>query len=224
MISSSLLTCLLCTAACDSSDSSKRAGKPPKHAAVTPERPNHAAPKLDLEGLAPLVAEPEVAWPVEAIALGEGFGWQTGATPGVGDRFHDGLDFSTSAGQCVLAIAPGTIKETSDATLVVVDHGDGIVSRYEKLSDVLVHEGIPVERGACIALASKTLHLEVRVDDVPVDPLLLIGHPLHRPELQIAGRSGAREATDPEPSAQQAGEDGGGVGSGGPMEVQPEAP
>jgi hypothetical protein len=63
----------------------------------------------------------------------------------------------------------------------VIDHGDGIESRYGPLGDALVHVGLPVTRGAAIGLArGKILRLSVTVDGVAIDPLLVLRQPLHR--------------------------------------------
>jgi murein DD-endopeptidase MepM/ murein hydrolase activator NlpD len=77
-------------------------------------------------------------------------------------------------------------------TVVVVDHGQNVTSLYGHLSDILVHEGVPVQRGAAIGLVGNTgqsdaphLHLGIELDDEPVDPLLLLGQPLHAPDAIV---------------------------------------
>jgi hypothetical protein len=70
--------------------------------------------------------------------------------------------------------------------LVIVDHGLGVTSFYGHMSDILVHTGLPVDRGVTLGLVGNTgrseaphLHLTVKLGDFAVDPLWLIGAPLH---------------------------------------------
>lgn len=67
-----------------------------------------------------------------------------------------------------------------------VDTSPAVQSFYGHLSDVLVVPGVKIQRGAAIGLVGNTgrsaaphLHLTIKVDGVAVDPLALIGHPVH---------------------------------------------
>ena len=65
---------------------------------------------------------------------------------------------------------------------VVIDHGRNLKTLYGHLSGIYVHEGQQVPRGTAIGAVGSTgratgvhLHYEVRVGNVPVDPMLYIG-------------------------------------------------
>jgi murein DD-endopeptidase MepM/ murein hydrolase activator NlpD len=113
-------------------------------------------------------------------ALNSGFGprpspW-TGAT-----EFHAGVDLSARPGTPVKATAPGMVRVAGNAagygTMVAIDHGHGIESRYGHLQSVSVAKGQQVERGQLVGLSGNTgrstaphLHYEVLVDGRAIDP------------------------------------------------------
>jgi murein DD-endopeptidase MepM/ murein hydrolase activator NlpD len=94
---------------------------------------------------------------------------------------HRGLDFvgpnreriiSPSSGKVILA------RWFSDyGNAIVIDHGNGITTRYGHLSKIKVTEGQRVNTGQVIALQGSTgrstgqhLHYEVRYRNVPLNP------------------------------------------------------
>lgn len=100
-------------------------------------------------------------------------------------RVHNGVDFSGSAGNEVVAVADGKITKVTDdgfwGTVVEIDHGNGMVARYCGIkkesclaegSEVKMREKIgslghiPVEIGD-----EDHLHLEILIDGEYVDPL-----------------------------------------------------
>lgn len=100
-------------------------------------------------------------------------------------RVHNGVDFSGSAGNDVVAVADGKITKVYDdsfwGTIVEIDHGNGMTARYcgvrkgstpAEGAEVKIREKIgslghiPVEIGE-----EDHLHLEVTVDGEIVDPL-----------------------------------------------------
>ena len=65
--------------------------------------------------------------------------------------------------------------------LVILDHGYGIQTYYAHASRLLVEVDQEVEKGEVIAKVGSTgrstgphLHFEVRINDVPIDPLKYI--------------------------------------------------
>lgn len=145
---------------------------------------------LDRAGLASLRPAPRVGWPVERVHVTSPFGWRIDPISGTGTRLHKGTDFRGAPGDPVLSIAAGTVAFVGHdpllGTMIVIDHGHGIQSLYAHLSGVLVHEKLPVARGAAIGLVGNTgrseaphLHLTVKVGGEAIDPLRLIGEPLH---------------------------------------------
>ncbi len=100
-------------------------------------------------------------------------------------RVHNGVDFSGSAGNDVVAVADGKITKVYDdsflGTVVEIDHGNGMTVRYCGMkngsclpegSNVKMREKIgslghiPVEIGE-----EDHLHLEILIDGEYVDPL-----------------------------------------------------
>jgi len=104
---------------------------------------------------------------------------------------HTGVDLVQDYGSEIHATAGGRVThagpEGGYGDMVEVDHGNGLVTRYGHLSEILVAEGQAVSAGAVIGRLGSTgrstgphLHYEVRVDGEPVDPerFLAAGAPL----------------------------------------------
>lgn len=141
----------------------------------------------DLEALRPGV---RFGWPVESPHITSYFGWRTNPITGVGTKLHRGLDLRGATGDLVLSIGPGVVQFAGTdlllGNLVIVDHGLGVTSFYGHLSDILVHVGLPVDRGTTLGLVGNTgrseaphLHLTIKLGTLAVDPLWLLGAPLH---------------------------------------------
>jgi murein DD-endopeptidase MepM/ murein hydrolase activator NlpD len=101
------------------------------------------------------------------------------------DRLHAGQDFAAPIGIPVRATGSGVVLSAGWAGgygwLVQVDHGQGMVTRYAHLSEMLVTPGQPVALGAVVGLVGNTggstgphLHYETRVEDGPLDPMLFM--------------------------------------------------
>jgi murein DD-endopeptidase MepM/ murein hydrolase activator NlpD len=128
-------------------------------------------------------------WPV-AGTISSGFGWRESPWGG-GTRKHTGLDIRATYGAPVRVSAPGVVlfagrDSGGYGTTVVVDHGRDLKTLYGHLSGVYVRPGQRVERGAVVGAVGSSgratgvhLHYEVRVGNVPVDPMLYVrGEPL----------------------------------------------
>jgi len=94
---------------------------------------------------------------------------------------HEGLDFTSVIGEKIYAAGRGIVKlaawDGAYGLTVLIDHGDGYVSRYAHASKVLVTEGARVERHQPIALIGTSgrstgphLHFEIIKNGVPVNP------------------------------------------------------
>ena len=110
------------------------------------------------------------------------FGGQRTYNDGVYVGIHSGVDFSAREGSAVVAPERGrvVIAEAFEVlgNAVWLDHGGGVYSGYGHLSSIAALPGETVERGAVIGLVGATgaatgphLHFEVRVRNVPVQPL-----------------------------------------------------
>ncbi len=95
---------------------------------------------------------------------------------------HSGADISATTGTPVKAVVGGNIKSIfvhpSYGTVVRLVRKDGVEIWYCHLSKPLVLPGQHVDQGAVVGLVGATgnttgphLHLEVRVDHTPTDPL-----------------------------------------------------
>jgi murein DD-endopeptidase MepM/ murein hydrolase activator NlpD len=98
------------------------------------------------------------------------------------DFFHGGLDFCGTVGTELYASATGRVIYTGSLTVrgnvVVLDHGWGVYTAYDHLSEILVNVGDMVQPGQLIGLGGATgrttgphLHWEVWVGGVQVNPV-----------------------------------------------------
>ncbi len=103
-------------------------------------------------------------------------------------RVHLGIDVQANAGSEVVCVADGTVKSVYEDPFmgisVVVDHGNGLTSIYQNLSEVLaedIAEGVKVNKGDALGSIGETalseiaqephLHFEMKKDSLWVDPL-----------------------------------------------------
>ena len=164
-------------------------------------------PTLDVDPatLDPAVTEPEselwasLAMPVTPDKMWDGlfanpvpadfkdcwtslFGNRRSYNSGAYDSFHSGLDFCGRVGTELYAVAPGKVVYTDllivRGGVVVIDHGWGVYTAYDHLSEILVQSGNSVQSGQLIGLGGDTgrttgphLHWEVWVGGVQVNPV-----------------------------------------------------
>lgn len=133
-------------------------------------------------------------WPVNGVLLSR-FGERTDPFSGEG-AIHGGVDISAPTGTPVHAAADGIVSRAEYyggyGRLVVIDHGNGMSTRYGHLSRFDVVPGQEVRRGDVIAFSGSTgratsphLHFEVRLGGAAVNP-----HPyLIRSAMMPAGHS-----------------------------------
>jgi lysostaphin len=108
------------------------------------------------------------------VEVTAGYGWQI--DPAIGDVvFHSGVDLAADAGIPVLAVGSGTIafaEEQGDyGNLVVINHSQGLQTRYAQLESITVTVGQTVSQGQEIGTVGATgrvvsphLHFEVRTN------------------------------------------------------------
>lgn len=136
------------------------------------------------------ISEKDFAMPPMTNPMREFTFAQTGAS--TGDKInpfykvpmrHNGLDIIAPAGEPVYAAADGVVKEVIKSrkglgNVVVIDHGNGYVTRYAHLADVEARKGRKVRRGTRLGYVGVSgnsfaphLHYEVMRDTLVLDPV-----------------------------------------------------
>jgi Peptidase family M23 len=138
-------------------------------------------------GAAPILRSVAGDWTAPTSGpLTSGFGTRNSPTGG-GTRLHAGLDLAPDCDTPILAAADGVVVRAGPSqgygNLVVVDHGEGVLTRYAHMEDddLLVVVGQPVVAGQQVARVGTKgdstgchLHFEVYVDGTPTDPLAFL--------------------------------------------------
>lgn len=99
-----------------------------------------------------------------------------------GRSFHRGVDIAASTGTTILAADSGTVTYAgwsgAYGILVVIDHGNGYITKYAHNSAVLVSVGSRVQKGQQIARLGSTgnstgphLHFEILKNGTNINPL-----------------------------------------------------
>ncbi|HLN61871.1 MAG TPA: LysM peptidoglycan-binding domain-containing M23 family metallopeptidase [Symbiobacteriaceae bacterium] len=97
------------------------------------------------------------------------------------DGFHSGLDMSAPEGTPAVAAQAGTVVfagwSSGYGNMVIIDHGNGVQTKYAHASALLVTVGTEVAQGQQVILIGSTgrstgphLHFEVVVDGVAKNP------------------------------------------------------
>jgi murein DD-endopeptidase MepM/ murein hydrolase activator NlpD len=119
------------------------------------------------------VADPRITSP---------FGSRRSYNGGPATSYHAGTDFGGDEGVPVYAPASGVVALAEELAVrgraVIVDHGLGVFSGYWHLSAVAAEVGQRVVPGSLLGYIGTTglstgphLHWELRVGDIPVDPM-----------------------------------------------------
>lgn len=96
-------------------------------------------------------------------------------------RKHDGIDLALAAGTPVHAERDGVVRFAGDrggyGNVVIIDHGDGLETRYAHCATLTVQAGDKVPEGAVVGTVGSTgrstgphLHFEVRQNGLPTNP------------------------------------------------------
>lgn len=120
-------------------------------------------------------SKPTYMFPVTNWNVTSNFGYRWG-------RLHAGTDVGVPIGTTVRASRGGQVVTAGwvggYGNCVIIDHGDGVSTRYGHLSEVTVSVGQYVDQGEQIALSGNTgrstgphLHFEIRINGEAVDPL-----------------------------------------------------
>jgi murein DD-endopeptidase MepM/ murein hydrolase activator NlpD len=143
---------------------------------IEPEKRTNPA---DLEKQLRLLAAAPHLWPTEARRISSKFGYRTlyGQL-----EFHNGIDLPLWYGSKVVATKDGVVIsagwQAGYGWAIEIEHEMGFTTTYGHNSKLLVKKGDEVSAGDLIALSGSSgrstgphLHYEIRLNDVPVDPL-----------------------------------------------------
>ena len=119
------------------------------------------------------------AWPLSNVVIAaEGF-----------TAWHTGLDLAVDSSEDVFAADDGLVVFSGWSNLgygltLMLDHGNGDISLYSGLSEVIAACGHAIQQGDLLAVAGATghpagsfLHFEIRRGDDFLDPFTLIPTP-----------------------------------------------
>ena len=112
------------------------------------------------------------------VCITSKYGWRSSG-------WHSGVDFAAPQGTELYSWKNGTVTfaawSGNYGYFIIVDHGDGTISRYAHCSKIIVNVGDSVVQGQTIGLVGSTgrstgphLHLEIQVNGKNVDPLLYL--------------------------------------------------
>lgn len=115
-----------------------------------------------------------------ASTVTSAYGWRQDPFTGEA-KFHKGIDLRAAEGSDVAAAGAGRVTFAGVSggygTTVVVEHANGLSTRYAHLSEARVQAGDEIAAGQVIGLTGSTgrataphLHFEVLEDGVQVDP------------------------------------------------------
>ncbi len=123
-----------------------------------------------------VTTEVNIRYPMEKFSFNQGF-----------SSYHPGVDLGDPIGTPVFPVENGDVLTTEYdkfgyGNSIVVAHKDGIATRYAHLSRIDVRPGDPVTTSTQIGLTGNTgrstgphLHLEVRKNSVPLNPIAFLG-------------------------------------------------
>jgi len=159
---------------------------------ATPGRPAAelaAAASVASGSARPNAPQPEGAGEVEPALTYAGtvtspFGWRTDPLIHRA-RFHGGVDIRAAYGQDVPAAGGGRVMFAAEqggyGLTVVVEHPNGLRTRYAHLSALAVREGDEVADGQAVGRAGRSgratgphVHLELTANGRPLDPMAIV--------------------------------------------------
>ncbi|MBI5601866.1 MAG: peptidoglycan DD-metalloendopeptidase family protein [Deltaproteobacteria bacterium] len=138
------------------------------------------SPEKQLPDLGP---ESLMRLPVDGL-ISSRFGWRKDPFSGE-EKFHSGIDIAAQSGKEIFPIKKGRVifsgLTQGYGNTVVIDHGDGFISKYGHNLTNLVFWGDEVDKEQVIALVGNTgkstgahLHFEVQYNGKKINPLGLI--------------------------------------------------
>lgn len=101
---------------------------------------------------------------------------ERGTNNGAGGRTLTNLVLNTTSGELLIAPASGKVLLAKDlggdlGNTLVIDHGAGVKSIFYNLQKISVKAGDSLKQGQTIATCGRTTVAEMRIGNVPIDPL-----------------------------------------------------
>lgn len=126
----------------------------------------------------------KMQWPVPAShTITSKYGYRIHPISGV-KKFHAGIDIGAPGGSDIVAAESGTVLSASFGynggygNYIVINHGNGVTTRYAHCSNLYVSAGAKISKGQKIAAVGSTgastgnhLHFEVRVGGDSKSPM-----------------------------------------------------
>ncbi len=141
----------------------------------------------------------KVIYPAEG-SITSPFGWRDGFYLQDGSylpkNFHKGIDIANQLGTSIKAMSDGIVifagwNDYGYGNLIIIDHDNGITTRYAHLNTINVNIGQKVLIGEEIGIMGTTgwstgvhLHFEVRINNDPIDPKKFIDNTLRELKQQ----------------------------------------
>lgn len=131
------------------------------------------------EGTNDGVATGSWVWPTNGYIITSPFGWRSFG----GGQFHPGIDIGVPIGSPIYATNNGVVisagwNNGGYGNWVEIDNGNGIMTVFGHMSHVVARDGETVHKGELIGYSGETgyatgphLHYEVRLNNVPVNPM-----------------------------------------------------
>ncbi|MEB3287789.1 MAG: M23 family metallopeptidase [Vampirovibrionales bacterium] len=138
--------------------------------------------------------------PVSRLSVSSPFGRRHG-------RSHLGTDFQAPIGTKIQASAAGRVINAgmtgAYGNLVVIDHGNGITTRYAHCSKILVKMGQAIHRGQIIAKVGNTgrstgphLHFEITANGTHLNPQSFLPTPGQHTTRTVVMRRGFKKISE----------------------------
>jgi murein DD-endopeptidase MepM/ murein hydrolase activator NlpD len=142
-----------------------------------------------LRALSEALAHLPLGGPLPRIEIADGFGFRIDPVSGRA-ALHEGVDLGGAFGSPVRSTADGTVSfvgwHGEYGTMVEIDHGQGLATRYAHLSRALVTKGQKVTLNQPIGLVGASgratgvhLHYEVRLNGRARNPVTFLGASRH---------------------------------------------
>ena len=122
-------------------------------------------------------------WPIIG-KISSGYGFRLNGGQG---RVHEGIDIPAPRGTSIMATRGGVVKRADSVlrgygNLIIIDHGNGLETRYAHCSAFAVKKGDIVSAGQVIAYVGNSgrstadhLHFEVVINGLAYNPLRFLG-------------------------------------------------